>query len=83
MGVVHKEPKKKSSDNSAKETSSKKVDFTRHGVLVCGFDEVQSGWAIECICGFFTTTLPLMEMVGEEYDNHLRIVGILTDGTNV
>lgn len=83
MGPVDKESKQKQKESPAKKKEPKKVDFTKHGILACGFDEVQSGWAMECICGFCTQSLPLMEMVGEEYDNHLRMVGILKDGTDV
>ncbi len=54
-----------------------------HGILACGFDEIQQGWAIDCVCGFYTGVRPLMEAVGEEYDNHLRMLGILQDGINI
>ena len=65
------------------EVSRLLVRLAKHGIEFCGWDEVSGGWELGCPCGFTTPVLPLMEMVGEAFDDHLRLVGILIDGDDV
>lgn len=52
---------------------------SHHDIIVAGWDSLNGGWVIECTCGFFTDASPLMTITGDEFDDHLRSVGVLKE----
>lgn len=50
-----------------------------HDILVAGWDHVEGGWVIECVCGEAAGPYQLMEQTGADFDDHLRSVGVLQE----
>jgi hypothetical protein len=57
----------------------KHAELQLHGILAAGWDQVNDGWMLECVCNWMSGVSMLMEVVGIEFDNHLRTKGILND----
>lgn len=56
-----------------------KESLKDHLPLVVGWDQVDGGWVLECVCGWSSENCFLMEGIGVEYDDHLRVKGILLE----
>ena len=58
-------------------TQTKSLTYRPHSPGV-GWDE-RGGWDVFCTCGWTSEPSPFLTVAGEEFDDHMRELGILIE----
>lgn len=53
--------------------------MTPHVVVFCGWEAIGEGWTMGCCCGWESAVLFLMVEVGQAWDDHLVVAGVLVE----